>query len=137
MLSVPLSAAKRGWLRWVAGMLALWVAPAAHAQLQQDTDPNPPDVISPSVTAVPIISAGLAYNTSIQDGMPTLHPLVSPVILIPIGQNWLIESRDTFEINLAPVPGESGYKGYLQKEVDYLQLDYIVNSHVTVTVGRF
>jgi hypothetical protein len=71
MLSVPLSAAKRGWLRWVAGMLALWVAPAAHAQLQQDTDPNPPDVISPSVTAVPIISAGLAYNTFIRTGCQT------------------------------------------------------------------
>jgi hypothetical protein len=38
---------------------------------------------------------------------------------------------------MAPEPGEIGYKGYLQKEVDYLQLDYIVDSHVTVSVGRF
>jgi hypothetical protein len=118
-------------------MLALWVAPVVHAQVQQDSDPDSPDVISTSVTPVPIISAGLAYNTFIQGGTPNLHPLVSPVILIPIGQNWLIESRDTFEINLAPVAGESGYKGYLQKEVDYLQLDYIANRFLTISVGRF
>jgi hypothetical protein len=66
-----------------------------------------------------------------------LHPLIAPVVLIPIGQNWLIESRDTFEINLAPVPGESGYKGALRKEVDYLQLDYIASPYLTITVGRF
>ncbi len=138
MLPVSLKAAKRGWLR-LAPLLALLVAPAAHTQSQQqtDTDPNPSDVTLPAITAVPIFSAGMAYNTFIQGGTPNLHPFFSPVVLIPLGQNWLIENRDTFEINLAPVPGESGYKGQLEKEVDYLQLDYIANRFVTVSVGRF
>jgi len=124
-------------------LLALFLVPAVFAQAQTQgptlgqTDPNSPDVILPELSAVPIISAGLAYNTFFQGGTPNLHPLVSPVILIPLGQNWLIESRDTFEINLAPVPGESGYKGYLQKEVDYLQVDYIANPFLTITVGRY
>jgi hypothetical protein len=138
MLSVSLTAARRGRLWWAAVSLALFLAPTAHAQSQQqDADPNPPDATSLAISAVPIFSAGMAYNTFIQGGTPNLHPLLSPVILIPFGQNWLVESRDTFEINLAPVPGESGYKGYLQKEVDYLQLDYIANRYVTITVGRF
>jgi hypothetical protein len=137
MLLVPLSMAKRGWLRRAAGLLTLFVAPAVYAQLQEQTDPNPPDVIFPALTPVPILSAGMAYNTFVQGGTPNLHPLVSPVILIPFGQNWLIESRDTFEINLAPVPGDSGYKGQFQKEVDYLQLDYIANRFLTISVGRF
>ncbi len=143
MLPVSLSSANQAPVRCAAVLLALLLAPAVFAQAEtQDAtlgqiDPNVPDVFLPSVSAVPIISAGMAYNTFIQGGTPNLHPLISPVILIPLGQNWLIESRDTFEINLAPVPGESGYRGYLQKEVDYLQLDYIANPYLTVTVGRF
>jgi hypothetical protein len=129
----------------VFALIAVSVAPSLRAQSQQeaqaqsDTEAQIDAALAESqpISPVPIFSAGLAYNTFFQGGTPNLHPLVSPVVLIPLGQNWLIESRDTFEISLAPVPGESGYKGYLQKEVDYLQLDYIVNPYVTVTAGRF
>jgi len=108
-------------------------APAAAAQSQGD----PTVESSQSISPVPIFEAGMAYNTFFQGGVAHLHPLLSPVELIPLGQNWLIESRQTFEIDLAPEPGEPGYKGDLQKEVDYLQLDYIANRYMTVTVGRF
>ncbi|HEX4002749.1 MAG TPA: hypothetical protein VHX36_08875 [Candidatus Acidoferrales bacterium] len=126
-------------------LMALCLAPNLPAQSQTETQAQSDTAAqidaalaeSQPVSPVPIFSAGLAYNTFFQGGTPNLHPLVSPVVLIPLGQNWLIESRDTFEINMAPEPGEPGYKGYLQKEVDYLQLDYIVNPYVTVTVGRF
>ena len=129
----------------ISALIALALAPNLSAQsqtetqAQSDTDAQIDAALADSqpISPVPIFSAGLAYNTFFQGGTPNLHPLVSPVVLIPLGQNWLIESRDTFEINMAPVPGEPGYKGYLQKEVDYLQLDYILNSHATVTVGRF
>jgi hypothetical protein len=131
MLLVHLSANICARPRFLAAMMVFLLAPALYAQ----TDSQNQD--SETISAVPIFSAGMAYNTFIQGGTPNLHPLLSPVILIPIGQNWLIESRDTFEINLAPVPGENGYKGALQKEVDYLQLDYIANPYLTVTVGRF
>jgi hypothetical protein len=137
MLPVSLNSAVHARVRWAAVLLVFFIAPAVSAQSQDETASGPADVSLPQISAVPIFSAGLAYNTFIQGGTPNLHPLVSPVILIPFGQNWLIESRDTFEINLAPVPGENGYKGYLQKEVDYLQLDYIASPYFTITVGRF
>lgn len=135
----------------IPALIALGLAPNLPAQsqtetkaqsdapAQSDTEAQIDAALTDSqpISPVPVFSAGLAYNTFFQGGTPNLHPLVSPVVLIPIAQNWLIESRDTFEINMAPVPGEPGYKGYLQKEVDYLQLDYILNSHATVTVGRF
>src|SRR5277367_7157964 len=143
MLPVFIRRANHAPSRCTAVLLALLLAPAVFAQGQTadstlgQTDPNAPEVFLPSVSAVPIISAGMAYNTFFQGGTPNLHPLVSPVVLIPFGQNWLIESRDTFEINLAPVPGESGYKGSLEKEVDYLQMDYIASPYLTITVGRY
>ncbi len=137
MPPVSLNLAIHARVRCAAVLLVFFIAPTVHAQSQDETASNPPDASLPQISPVPVLSAGLAFNTFIQGGTPNLHPLVSPVILIPIGQNWLIESRDTFEINLAPVPGENGYKGYLQKEVDYLQLDYIANRYFTITVGRF
>ncbi len=139
-------------VRLLAAFLALWIAPTIRAQdqvtsqVQQGTTPQDQVTAqdatslqdSETISPVPIFSAGLAYNSFVQGGTDHVHPLVSPVILVPLGQNWLIENRETFEIDLAPQPGSNGnYKGYLQKEVDYLQLDYIANRYMTVTVGRF
>jgi len=129
------------WLRVFAVVATLLAAPLARCQSTSADQDSSTDTTADSayetIRPVPIFSAGVAYNSFFDGGVDNVHPLVSPVTLIPFGQNWLIESRETFEINLAPVPGESGYHGALQKEVDYLQLDYIANSHMTVTVGRF
>jgi hypothetical protein len=126
-------------VRLLAAFLALWIAPTIRAQDQvtSQVQTTPQDQVtaqdatipqgSESISPVPIFSAGLAYNSFVQGGTDHVHPLVSPVILIPLGQNWLIENRETFEIDLAPQPGSNGnYKGHLQKEVDYLQLDYAI-----------
>jgi len=125
------------WVRLLAAVATFVCASTAQGQ-SATTDPDPPQETSnEAISPVPILSAGVAYNSFIDGGTQNVHPLVAPVVLIPLGQNWLIEDRETFEINLAPVPGESGYKGSLQKEVDYLQLDYIANPYMTVTVGRY
>jgi hypothetical protein len=124
----------------LAALLLFVAVPSLHAQStgpDSDAAPDEPDTDSQTVTPVPVFSAGVAYNSFFDGGVDNVHPLLSPVSLIPFGQDWLLESRETFEINLAPEPGMQGYKGALQKEVDYLQLDYIANAHLTVTVGRF
>lgn len=86
---------------------------------------------------VPIFSAGMGFITPFEAGQPHLDPLISPIFLIPIGDRWLIESRDTFESDLSTPPGSDTFRGVVQKEVDYLQLDFIANPHMTVTVGRY
>ena len=116
-------------LRFLVGALALFLAPAIFAQ-SQVTD-------SEDIKPVPIFTMGTGFITTFQGGTPHLGPLISPIFLVPIGDKWLIESRDTFESDLAPPPGGSNFKGVLQKEVDYLQLDYIANPHLTITVGRY
>jgi hypothetical protein len=86
---------------------------------------------------IPILSAGGGFITTFDSGDAHLGPLVAPVLLIPIGERWLIESRATFESDLSRPSGSDGFRGKLQKEVDYLQLDFIANPYVTFTVGRF
>jgi hypothetical protein len=153
MLSVSLGATKCGWLRGLLLALAIALPALAQGQTQAQTpaqteaqppgppfgqmDPNGPDVILPAVTAVPIFSMGVGMITAWQGGQPNLEPLISPVGLIPIGQKWLIEGRGTFESDLIPDPHGPGWKGYLEKEADYVQVDYIANKYVTFSFGRY
>lgn len=110
-------------------LLLLGLAFCARAQAQDDSFDLP--------KPVPVFSAGMGFITPFQGGQAHLDPLVSPVLLVPFGDHWLIESRDTFESDLSTPPGGNGFHGVVEKEVDYLQLDYIANPYLTVTVGRF
>jgi len=65
----------------IAVLAGLCLAPALFGQTQTDDDK--------SISPVPIFSAGLAYNSFVNGGTQNVHPLASPVVLIPFGQNWL------------------------------------------------
>jgi hypothetical protein len=109
--------------------------PPLHAQTQAEA-PQAPDQ-SENEKPVPIFTGSAGYISDFTGGSPDLHPIASAIILIPIGDRWLIESRDSFEDDMVQEPGRSGFHGPLQKEVDYAQLDFIANPYLTVTVGRF
>lgn len=132
-LSHPSRSAARAIISATTRILTLLCLLAIPAAGQDQTQPLNFDNIKP----VPVFSAGVGFVTNFEGGTLHLDPLVSPIFLVPLGKNWLIESRDTFESDLAPPPDGIGYKGVLEKEVDYLQLDYIANPYLTVTVGRF
>lgn len=107
------------------------------AQSAPASSPIPESQDSAAIKPVAILSAGMGFIASFEGGQPHLGPLVSPVLLIPIGDRWLIESRDTFESDLVQLPGGNSFHGIVQKEVDYAQLDFIASPHLTVTFGRF
>lgn len=96
----------------------------------------------PSATAdekpTPVLSGGLAFVPTWEGGDPTLVSIVSPVVLVPLGNNFVVESRAEFEDDFVRRNGNSGdFTGAVQKTLDYAQLDYIGNRYVTFTVGRF
>jgi hypothetical protein len=86
---------------------------------------------------VPVFSASAAFITNFDGGEPHLVPIVTPVLLLPIGEHWLFEARGNFESDLVQVPGQTGFHGAVVKQFDYAQLDFIASPHLTVTVGRF
>ncbi len=90
-------------------------------------EPRPAPVFSGSIGEVPIV----------EGGQTTLVSIFSPVVLVPLGEKWLIESRAAFEGDFTNQPRDSHFGGKVNKEVEYLQLDYIANKYVTVTAGRF
>ena len=108
-----------------AGLRILFVAAALFGVAVGEANGQLED--SQAIKPVPVFTMGAGFISSFEGGTPHLGPLVSPIFLIPIGHNWLIESRGTFEADLAPRPGSNDFKGDVEKEVDYLQLDYIAS----------
>lgn len=86
---------------------------------------------------VPILSGSIGTFSFVTGGQNLIDTQINPVLLVPLGDRWLIESRAEFEGQFQR-PLEGGpYAGPVTKHVDYAQVDYIANQYVTVTAGRF
>lgn len=113
-------------LRRVACLLALlWTIPCLFAQTDNDERP------------VPILTGSAGYFTNIDAGDKELVPEVNPVLLLPLGDKWLVESRAEFYGEFERTGDGQPYAGKIEKELDYLQADYVANPYLTVTAGRF
>lgn len=86
---------------------------------------------------VPILTGNAGYFTTVDRGESELVPEIHPVLLLPLGERWLVEARAGFEGEFEREEENGPYKGKIEKEIDYAQVDYIANRYVTVTAGRF
>jgi hypothetical protein len=86
---------------------------------------------------VPILTGSAGAFSFVTGGQNVIDTQINPVLLVPLGDHWLIESRAEFEGEFQRPAGGGPYEGPVGKHVDYAQLDYIANPYVTVTVGRF
>lgn len=86
---------------------------------------------------VPILTGNIGTFSFVTGGQNVIDTQINPVLLLPLGDKWLIESRAEFEGAFQRPPGGGPYGGPVDKHVDYAQVDYIANQHVTVTAGRF
>jgi hypothetical protein len=110
----------------VSGSLTLCLSPAI-LQAQTSSSDNP----------VPILTGSAGYFTFVTAGQTQLNAQVNPVLLLPLGDRWLVESRVEFQGAFQRPPGGGPFGGQVSKNLDYLQADYIANPFLTVTVGRF
>jgi hypothetical protein len=97
-------------------------------------------LITPHVAAqnTPLISGGVGFFTSTNGGNTTYVPTISPVLVAPLGQHLLVESRaNLIETFFPKPPGQSGYTSSPFLALAYLQLDYLATSHLTVVGGEF
>ena len=93
--------------------------------------------VSDSDRPIPLLTGNAGYFTNIEGGHAELNPQISPVLLLPIGDRWLVEARGEFEGDFERPDGGGAYAGKVSKDLDYVQLDYIVNPYLTITAGRF
>ena len=86
---------------------------------------------------VPILSGSAGYFNFVTAGQNQFNVQANPVLLVPMGEHWLIESRAEFEGGFQRPDGGGPYGGGVEKHLDYAQVDYIANPYLTVTAGRF
>ena len=86
----------------------------------------------------PILSGGVQFLSTTNGGVTFFQPTIAPVLVAPLGDHWLFESRVTVDEFVGRENGATGpYHANTLTSIDYLQLSYIVNPHLTVTVGEF
>ena len=87
---------------------------------------------------VPIVSGGAGFFGATNGGASFFQPVLAPVLSIPLGDKWLIESRADLREVISREDGTSGpYQGQFFGTLEYLQLDYNATPHLTITAGRF
>ena len=86
---------------------------------------------------IPILTGNFGAFSFVTGGHNLIDTQINPVLLVPLGDHWLIESRAEFEGQFQRPPDGGPYAGPVDKHVDYAQIDYIANSYLTVTAGRF
>lgn len=86
---------------------------------------------------VPLLTGSAGFFTNVDGGETQLIPVVTPVVLLPLGDRWLVEAKGEFEGEFEKPAGSNSFTGQVSKEVAYAQVDYIANPYITVTAGRF
>ncbi len=110
----------------LGSLLLLLLAPAWIAAQTPDTE-----------KPVPILTGNMGAFSFVTGGHNLIDTQINPILLIPLGDRWLIESRAEFEGKFQRPPNGGPYGGPVNKHVDYAQVDFIANPYMTVTAGRF
>lgn len=100
----------------------------AAAQSQNSSLMQPQDG---DIKPVPILTGAAAWFTKVSGGQTQNLPYVIPVLLVPIGDKWLVESRAQYYSTFANGTAEHEYT------LQYAQVDYIANKYMTLVAGRF
>jgi hypothetical protein len=87
---------------------------------------------------IPILSGGAGFFSATQGKNTFFQPVIAPVLVVPLGEKWLVESRADLRGFISRENGTTGpYQGQFLSTLEYLQLDYNANSRLTITAGRF
>jgi hypothetical protein len=115
-----------------AGLLGLTLLASVAVRAQDTSQGQPLDI---NLKPIPILTGYTSYFTRVTGGQYSDALAVTPLLLIPVGDRWLLEGRgiysDTFTKNAA-----GDFTGRNSYGLGYAQVDYITK-YVTVTAGRF
>ena len=112
-------------------LLSFLMSIAAQAQSDDGLAANP--------KPVPILTGATFYSTKVTGGVMQNSPWIVPVLLVPVGDKWLVEARadyyPTWTSNLNNSSAQ--YPVTNEYNLQYATVDYIANRYVTLVAGRF
>src|SRR5947209_274442 len=68
---------------------------------------------------IPILSGSAGYFNFITAGKNLIDTQVNPVLLLPVGERWMLESRGEFEGQFQRPSSGGPYGGPVEKHLDY------------------
>src|SRR5271157_4589626 len=86
---------------------------------------------------VPVITGSAGFIYSNNAGQTDMQPIINPILLFPIGNKVLVEADAQLQGFVARSSPGASYTWQTFSSIEYLQLDYIVNSRMTIVAGRF
>ena len=84
----------------------------------------------------PLLTGFVGLGTDFQPGQQQVLPAIAPIVLIPVGDKWLIESELELEGNYTHATNQP-WDHEWEKGFEYAQVDYLANRYLTVVGGRF
>jgi len=93
-------------------------------------------VLCAQAQETPMITGSIAFLHGTTRGRTVFLPVFAPIAVVPIKQRFVFETRGLFVESIVPRPGKS-HQTRLGRNTDYLQLDYLANSHMTIIGGKF
>jgi len=85
---------------------------------------------------VPVLTGFVGLGNDFQSGQQQVSPTFAPIVLVPFGDKWLVESELEIEGNYTHMTNQP-WDNQWDKGVEYAQVDYLANRYVTVVGGRF
>ena len=105
----------------------------------QSQDPSTAQGLDGNIRPVPILTGATFYSTKVTGGVMQNSPWLVPVLLVPVGDKWLVEARadyyPTWTTNLNNSSAQ--YPVTNEYNLQYGTVDYIANRYVTLVAGRF
>src|SRR5215467_14629708 len=89
------------------------------------------------IKAVPILTGSTAYFTRVTAGQYQDAPSISPLLLLPLGDKWLIEAKGSYSETFTKDPDDTYFENKASYGMPYGQIDYVANRYMTLVAGRF
>jgi len=106
------------------GLTTSWAHPQATLENEEER-----------IKPVPVVTGYAGVITTSESGKQTVVPILTPVFLVPFGENWLIEAE--FEVEGEFEREDGTWNREFEKELEYLQVDFFAHRYLTVVAGRF
>src|SRR5712691_11198102 len=88
-----------------------------------------------TASPLPALTGGMAFDAAFSPRTQTYFPTVNPIVLMPLGNRLLFETEFNFNSDLTRDSGVWDPRR-LNREIEYMQLDYLVHPNLTLVVGR-
>ena len=119
-------------------LASVFVVCFALTQPSAAQQPESAQVSETNAGFIPALTGGAGYIHNVNGGVTTLQPQIAPVLLLPFGSHVLFESRATFFGFFQRENQTTGpWKGKVFNSVDYAQLNWLANTHVMGSGGKY